>query len=271
MPRTRIAAAATALVVLAGFAGTSAAQAKPHITMSGSTSIFPLAVKLASAYLKDRGKIASFTVNPGSSDIGIADVSRGRVSIGNSSRDPKPGDPKGIVFNKIARDALCLITNRENPLPNISQDQVQAIFSGRVRNWNDVPGAQVSGPIKLFVRTAASGTQDAFQQIFMGPNLSVTPSAAKEKSNGLQAAKVRADPQAIGYASFNFIKGAHAIPYKGVSCSLRNAKSGQYGGVRNFWMVTRGKARGPVAKFIKWTRKSKAARNVVATNWVPLR
>jgi phosphate transport system substrate-binding protein len=270
MPRIRF---VVPLAIVAALVPAAAAQAKARITMSGSTSVLPLAAKLASRYLDDKGKVASFRIDPGGSDIGIADVSKGRVSIGNSSRDPKSSDPSGLVFNKIARDALCIVTNRANPVPNLSQEQIQAIFSGRVRNWSQVPGARVSGTIKLYVRTAASGTQDAFQNIFMGPNLNVAQSAAKERSNGIQAAKIKAagNETAIGYASFAFTRGLHTIPYRGTQCTLRNAKSGTYLGARNFWMVTRGRAQGPVAKFIKWIRKSRAARKVTATEWVPLR
>ena len=55
---------------------------------------------------------------------------------------------------------------------------------------------------------------------------------------------VKSDPNAIGYVSLDFTGGLHTIPYKGVACTLRNAKSGQYGGVRNLYMVTRGAANG---------------------------
>ncbi|HWH46124.1 MAG TPA: phosphate ABC transporter substrate-binding protein [Thermoleophilaceae bacterium] len=249
------------------------AVARTTITMSGSTSVAPLAAGLAKAYLKNQAnrRQARFKLLQGGSDIGINDVARGRVTIGNSSRDPQPSDPGGLIFNKIARDALCVATNRANPIGNLSQAEVQAIFSGRVRNWRDVPGSRVSGPIDLIVRTPASGTQDAFQSIFMGPDLRVASSAQTKSSNGLQQQAIRSNENAIGYVSFNFTKGLHLVPYKGVACTLRNAKSGQYGGSRNFWMVTRGKARGEVARFIKWIRSAGAARRVISTNWVPLR
>lgn len=254
-------------------AAPAAASAATTITMSGSTSIAPLASQLARAYLKTpaaKGKLG-FRLSQGGSDIGISDAARGRVTIGNSSRDPQGSDPGGLVFNKIARDAVCVVTNRANPISNISQETVQAIFSGRVRSWNDVPGAGVSGPIDLVVRTAASGTQDAFQNIFMGPTLRVSPSATVKSSNGLQAQTIKSDDNAIGYASFNFTDGLNAIPYRGVNCSLRNAKSGQYLGTRNFWMVTRGRATGAAKAWIRWIRTSSTARGIINTNWVALR
>ena len=119
---------------------------------------------------------------------------------------------------------------------------MQAIFSGRVRNWSDVPGRRSPGAIDLIVRNPASGTADAFQNIFMGQDLRVSPSASQRPSNGRVQQAIASNPNAIGYVDFNFT-GRHAVvPYRGVACTLRNAKSGQYGGVRNFWLVTRGKA-----------------------------
>jgi phosphate transport system substrate-binding protein len=262
-----------ATVAAVALAVPSVASARTTITMSGSTSIQPLAAKLAGAYLKQpkiKGKV-SFRLSAGGSDIGIDDVARGRSVIGNSSRDPVPGDPGGLVFNKIARDAICVITHPSNPIANISQRTIQDIFSGRVRSWDDVPGARASGSIDLVVRTAASGTQAAFQNIFMGLDLRVSSSASVKSSNGLQAQAVKSDPNAIGYASFNFTRGLHTVPYQGVTCSLRNAKSGQYLGTRNFWMVTRGAPQGATKAFIRWIRNSKPARKIISTDWVPLR
>ena len=127
---------------LALLAAPTAAQAKSTITLSGSTSVAPLATKLAKGYLKAKPGKAKFRILQGGSDIGIADVSRGRVSLGMSSRDPQPSDPGGLVFNRIARDGVCIATHPSNGIANISQDTVQAIFSGRVRSWSQVPGAQ---------------------------------------------------------------------------------------------------------------------------------
>jgi phosphate transport system substrate-binding protein len=256
--------------VLAGAAVPASASAIPVITMSGSTSVAPLAAPLAKAYLKEKklkGKL-KFKLAQGGSDVGVADVAAGRVSIGNSSRDPKPSD-SGVVFNKIAKDAICIVTNPSNRLGNLTQSQIQAIFSGAVRNWEDVPGATTSGPINLAVRTAASGTQDAFQKIFMGSK-SVSSTASTKASNGLIQQAVKSDKNAIGYVSADFTSGVNAAAYQGVPCTVANAKSGQYGGVRSFYMVTRGAPRGAVAKFIKWVQTARTAQRIIATHWVPL-
>lgn len=268
----RMRSLAVAVLALCAALATAASASAATITLSGSTSVAPLATKLAKAFVNqpgNKGKV-KFVILQGGSDIGITDVSRGRVTLGMSSRDPKPADPGGIVFNKIARDAVCVVTNPANPIASLSQQQIQDIFSGRIRSWSQVPGASVSGPIDLVVRTAASGTQDAFQNIFMGQTLRVAGSATTKSSNGLQAQTIKSDPNAIGYASFHYAKGLFSVPYLGVPCTLRNAKSGQYAGSRNFYFVSRGAAKGVAKGFIQFARSAKA-QALVSSDWVPLR
>lgn len=267
--------AAACLLVPAAGLGVNAASAKTKkkpvvVTMSGSTSVAPLAAKLAKRYLKQYPGRVKFKLAQGGSDVGIADVAKGRVSIGNSSRDEKVGsDPGGLVFNKIARDAICVVTNPSNHLGDVSQATVQDIFSGKVRNWGDVSGATATGPINIVVRTAASGTQDAFQKLFMG-STAIAGSAAQKASNGLVQQAVKSDPQAVGYVSLPFAEGLNSASFKGTACTLRDAKSGAYEGTRNFWMVTRGPATGEVKRFIAWIQTSAKATPVIASEWVPI-
>jgi phosphate transport system substrate-binding protein len=258
-----------AAVCAASLVVPAVAAAKPTITMSGSTSVAPLASLLAKKYLSVCGHCVNFKLLQGGSDIGVADAAAGRVTIGNSSRDPKPGDPGGLVFTKIARDAVCIVTNKANPIPTIDQAGVQAVFGGGVRTWSSVPGATQRGTIDVSVRTPGSGTQDAFQRIFMG-STKVFSGASQKTSNGLVQQLVKSDPGGVGYVSLYFTSGVHAVPYQGVPCTLRNAKSGQYGGSRNFYMVTRGAPKGAAKAWIKWITHSGAAASIVGTDWVPL-
>jgi phosphate transport system substrate-binding protein len=249
-----------------------AAASARALLIDGSTSIFPLMNQLASAYHKATHQPTP-KVSQGTSDAGVNDVNSGRVDIGDVSRDPIVGtDPKGLVFTKIARDGICMITNPKNPLTNLNQQEVQAIFTGNVREWGEVPGAKMTGPIDLVDRTASSGTQDAFTNIFLGLRLRVSPNAAEEETNGLVQNKVKIDEHAIGFVSFAFTGGVHAVSYQGIPCTLRNARSGQYQGVRNFWMVTKEHPSKPAVKFISWiiSRKNATARKIVSSQWIAI-
>lgn len=266
MNRNRLVAVGCA-VGLGAVAIPTAASAATTITASGSTSVAPLFSKLASVYAKPHH--VKFRLAQGGSDIGVADAAAGRVTVGNSSRDPKPGDPSGLVFNKIARDAICLTTNPGNHVAGLSQAQVAGIFSGQIRDWSQVPGSSISGPIDLVTRNAASGTHDAFQKIVMG-SANVSTTAAQKASNGLVEQAVSSDKQAIGYVSLAFTGSNNPVAYNGVACTLSNAKSGQYGAVRSFYLVTRGNPPPAVAKFISWILHNRTAQRIVASEWVPL-
>jgi phosphate transport system substrate-binding protein len=249
----------------------AAAQAKKIITISGSTSVYPLEIKLASKWIKTKkGKKYGFKVLQGGSNVGISDVAKGRVSIGASSRDPAAGDPGGLVFTRIARDAICIVTNNSNPLGNITQDTIKKIFLGPTfSDWSQVPSAPITGGIDPIGRAATSGTHDAFKNIFLGGSNQGSFVAAKS-SNGLVQQGVQSDPKGIGYVSLAFTSGLNVVNYNGVACTLRNAASFQYGGVRSFYFVTRGTPVGGVKKFIGWVLGSPKANAIIGTDWVPL-
>jgi phosphate transport system substrate-binding protein len=263
------------ILVLALIAPASAMASK-RLVIAGSTSMLPLVEKLAVAYHKAYPKIPTPKVEGGQTDIGIDDVAAGRVDIGDASRDPERGiDPEGLVFSKVARDGICVITNTANPLPNLTQETVQDIFTGDTRSWSEVPGSTFTGPIDLFDRETVSGTQDAFQNIFLGEALKISPSATQEPSEGLEVNAVAADRSAIGFVSFaaTLTGGVHTVDYQGIPCTLPNAKSGQYGGVRNFWMVTKKTGTSPAAiKFIDWITKpgNLTVRKIVSSEWIAI-
>ena len=258
------------LVLTLALALPAGAMAK-RLIVGGSTSVLPLMQKLATAYHKAYPKIPAPEVQGGQSDIGIAGAASGRFDIGDSSRDPLPTDPSGLVFTKIARDGVCVITNKSNPISNLSQESVEGIFTGRIREWSEVPGASISGPIDLFDRDGASGTQDAFQHIFLGETLKISPSATAEASNGLEQNAVSSDKQAVGFVSFAYTAGVNPVGYQGIACNLRNATSGQYGGVRNFWMVTKGVPSGEALKFINWiTSGNKTTKAIISSSWIAI-
>ncbi len=258
------------LIAALALAAPAAAGARA-LLLSGSTSIYPLMIQLASAYHKATHQPTP-KVNQGTSDAGINEVSAGKVDIGDVSRDPIVGvDPHGLVFTKIARDGICVITNPGNPISNLNQQEIQQIFTGNVREWSEVPGAKISGSIDLVDRVASSGTQDAFQNIFLGETLKISPSAEAEESNGLVQNKVRTDQNAIGFVSFAFTAGVNAVGYQGIPCTLQNAKSGQYQGVRNFWMVTKGAPKSAAAKFIAWVTSGNATtKKIIGSSWIPI-
>ena len=128
----------------------AAAQAKKIITISGSTSVFPLETQLARAWIKTKkGKKYGFRILQGGSNVGISDVAKGRVSIGASSRDPQMPTRADWCSprSRETRSASSRITQtRWRTSPRHDQN----IFVGPTcTNWSQVPG----------LRSAATSTR----------------------------------------------------------------------------------------------------------------
>jgi phosphate transport system substrate-binding protein len=263
---------AIALAVIGALAAVpAAASASSLITISGATASYPLVLELAAKYRKVDNDQVRFKISQGGASVGIADVAAGRVTIGDSSRDPLPTDPAGLDFYPIAKYAICVVTNSGNPLSNLTTEQVNNIFLGKTRNWSEVPGAKATGAIDLISRTSTAGVLTSFETLFLN-NGKVSTLAATLASEGQLKTAVENDPNGIGFLS-NYQAdsgGVSSTPYNGVACSRANAASGQYAGVARFYEVTKGKATGAAAKFIAWIDKSAAAKKIISSQWVPI-
>jgi phosphate transport system substrate-binding protein len=264
--------ASLAAVSLIGSAVPAIASAASVITISGATASFPLVQLLAHKYAKLNHNRVAFRISQGGATVGINDVASSRVTIGDVSRDPLPTDPAGLDFYPIAEYGLCIVTNKSNPVASLDEAQVQSIFTGKSREWSQVPGAATSGPIDLISRTSTAGVLTNFKTLFLGGK-SVASTAAEEPSEGLLEQQVANDPHGIGFLSnYRADQGTvNAVAYNGVACTRANVASGQYTATARFYEVTRGPATGAAAKFISWIRTSKAARRIVSTQWVPVK
>jgi phosphate transport system substrate-binding protein len=271
---TRHLAALLAATFTLSIALPAVALATSTLSISGATASFPLVSLLTQRYAK-LNKRVKFRLSQGGTQVGINEVAAGRVSIADVSRDPLPADPAGLVFYPIAKYYLCIVTNRSNALANLTQAQAESIFTGKTTEWSKVPGAGASGPIDLISRNAAAGTLSSFQTLLIGGKKVSGPKGApvaEKPSEGLQRQAIEKDPNAIGFLSGYFAsQGVNDVGFGGVGCTLANATSGQYAGVARFYEVTKGKAKAAAASFINWIDSSRAAKQIVASQWIPLK
>jgi phosphate transport system substrate-binding protein len=270
-PIRRFTIAAAAVGVLGVAAAPTTALATPTISISGATASYPLVSLLAQKYVKLKPHKVKFKIAQGGAQIGINDVAASRVSIGDVSRDPLPTDPKGLVFYPIAKYGVCVVTNKANTLGNLTSSQLVSIFTGKTRNWGQVPGASASGTIDLISRTSVAGVLTNFQTLLL-EGKKVSSLASEQSSEGLLRQAVQNDPNGIGFLSHYQagLGSLNTVAYNGVACNRSTVVSGQYAGTARFYEVTRGPAQGFVASFISWITKSKAARKIISSQWVPV-
>jgi phosphate transport system substrate-binding protein len=187
-----------------------------------------------------------------------------------SSRDLKSTEKdKGAVETAFARDALAVIVHPGNKkVGNLTEDQVKAIYTGKIKNWKQVGGPNAR--IIVCGRTAASGTYEFFKESFLGGTRQFS-GTRQYASNGMVRTAVIRNKYAIGYVGMAFLnKKVKAVKMSGVAPTRANAISGKYKHVRNLYWVTKGSPTGDAKKFIDYTR-STAGQNVVVTEFLKLK
>ncbi len=206
------------------------------ITTDGSTSMEKVINILGESYMADNQGV-EFTYNPTGSSAGIKAVQGGACDIGLASRYLKDEEKaEGLTETILAYDGIAMIVSNENPVADLTVEQIAKIYTGEIKNWSEVGGRD--GEIVLIGREAGSGTRDGFESI------TDTEDACQYRqeltSTGAVITAVESNPDAIGYASLASVKDTvKALAVDGVSPSEETVKDGSYTIQRPFLLVTR--------------------------------
>ena len=216
------------------------------VATDGSTSMEKVIGALSESFMANNAD-ATVTYNPTGSGSGITAVQEGTCDIGLSSRALKDEEKAaGLKETVLAYDGIAIIVHPDNPVSDLTIQQIAQLYTGEITNWKDVGGNDAE--VVLIGREAASGTRDGFESI----------TGTKEKcqyrqeltSTGDVITAVSQNPDAIGYASLASIKDSvKALNVDGVTPSEATVKDGSYKVQRPFVLVTvEGKALTPVAQ-----------------------
>lgn len=221
------------LSVLAGCGGGEVSEGT--VATDGSTSMEKVIGFLSEAYMEENSGV-KVTYNPTGSGSGITAVLEGRCDIGLSSRDLKAEEAKELEGTVVAIDGIAVIVNPENPVADLTVEQIGAIYKGEITNWSEVGGDDL--PIVLIGREAASGTRDGFESITDTEDL--CKYSQELTSTGDVVQTVAGNPNAIGYASLASVKDTvRALKVEGVSPTNDTIRNGSYKIQRNFIFVTK--------------------------------
>ena len=238
------------------------------VSTDGSTSMEKVIGALGESFENDNSGV-TFTYNPTGSGSGIKAVLEGRCDIGLSSRNLKDEEKAdGLTETVLAYDGIAMIVHPENPVSDLTLEQIAAIYTGEITNWNEVDGSD--GEIVLIGREAGSGTRDGFESI------TGTEDACKYRqeltSTGDVITTVAGNPNAIGYASLASVKNSvKAISVGGVAPSEATIKDGSYAVQRPFVLVTKTDAElsETAKKFFDYITSADANEIIAAAGVVP--
>ena len=223
-----------------------AAAPGSKIILVGSTSVDPLAQKLAEAY-KAKTPDVDIEIQAVGSSAGIKAALDGSATIGMSSRELKEEEiAEGANPLIICRDGIAVAVNPENPVQNLSKDQVQKIFMGEITNWKEVGGNDEE--IIVVSRESGSGTRGAFEEILKiekeveGKKISgLVETALQAEGTGAVKANVASKTNAIGYVSLGYIdETIKTVQVEGADPTAENITAGTYPVARPFVLVTKG-------------------------------
>jgi len=257
-----------------------------YIENKGSDTIVNLALAWAEQYQNENADVR-ISVTGGGSGTGIAALINNTVDIANASRSIKAEEIESAQANGvnpvehiIARDAIAVIVNPENPVSELTLQQLSDIYSGKINNWSEVGGED--RPIVRLSRETNSGTHIYFLETVLrlgdkeNKTLFSTDTLLLPSSEGI-ILEVRQNPNAIGYDGLGYVPddlkmiaiaeedgGAYVLP------SIPTVNDKSYPIARDLYMYTDGEPTGVVADYLAWILSDEAQEIVAELGFVPV-
>ena len=237
------------------------------VNTNGSTSMEKVMGYLKEGFAEVQPGITINYTASGSS-AGITGAKDGTCDIGLASRDLKDGET-GVKPITVAKDGIAIVVNPQNPVANLTVEQIAQLATGEITNWSEVGGND--GQVVFMGREAGSGTRDGFESI------TGTEDACKYQneytSTGEVIAAVVSNPNAIGYASLSSVdETVKAITVDGVAPTEETVLDGTYAIQRNFNFIVSDSAELSDAAnaFVQWATSAEASDLIAGAGAVPL-
>jgi phosphate transport system substrate-binding protein len=222
------------------------------LTIGGSTALQPLAAQAAKEFM-DKNPGVQIDVQGGGSGTGLSEVSAGNFNIGMSdifAENGKNVDAKALTDNKVAVVGMTAAVNPKAGVKNLSKEDLIKVFTGKVKNWNQVGGKNVK--ITLVNRPDGSGTRATFDQ-FALDNQTPDEGITQDSTNTVKKI-VAQTPGAVGYMALSyFTPNDHSVvklSIDGVAATYANVAAGKFPVWSYEHMYTKGAPTGLTKAFI---------------------
>ena len=268
------------LIILLGILATFAEAKEVKVTVSGSSTVMPLAELAAEEFnlLQDEYHVS---VTSGGTGVGIIDIAQGRSDIAMASREITPVERQRYETAEerfqefpIAIDAICIVLSDDvydSGVTDLTRDQVKRIYAGDITNWMDVGGQDME--IFAIGRRAASGTRDTFHEIVMGSKEAEAPGVSMEAAESSEVkTAIRGSDNAIGYMGYSYIlKGdAKVASMDGISPTMDNIKNGSYPLARKLYFYTMGDPSPGARAFMDYLQGPEGEKIAVENGFIPM-
>jgi phosphate transport system substrate-binding protein len=267
-----------AIMIALTFA-TAIAQ-KVTCKIKGSDTVLPLSQREAEAYNKQTG--SSISVTGGGSGVGFSSLISGTTDIAQASRSIKMDEKMklkdaGKAYKEvtIAYDALAVIVSPTNKVSQLTREQLEGIFTGKITNWKEVGGEDLK--IIVYSRETSSGTYEFFREHVLGKK-NYSSSALLMPATGAIVQSVSQTTGAIGYVGLAYLeKDVKAIKVsydKGktyVAPNVENAKNKSYPVTRPLFYYFTSDIEARVKPYVDFILSDAGQKIVLDEGYVPLK
>ncbi len=246
-----------------------------NLVIKGSTTVLPIAQKVAEAYMKQHPDV-KISLEGGGSGNGMKALVDGSTDIADSSRFIKDKEVSTAVEKgrypvpfAVAYDCIVPVVHPSNTLKNITIDQLAKIYKGEVKNWKEIGGPD--SPIVVISRDTSSGTYEVWEEKVLKGGL-VFPGALLQASNGAIVQAVSKNKNAIGYVGIGYLnKEVKALSVENVVGTADTTLNGTYPISRPLFMFTPGWPKGDALNFINFMlHPQKGQKYVAEAGFVPM-
>ena len=238
------------------------------LIIAGSTSVQPYVEMLAEEYEHIHPE-QIIDVQGGGSSAGITAVESETADIGMSSRNLKESE-QHLWSIEITKDGLAIVVNPENPVENLTLEQLRGIYAEDIINWGQLGGSDAK--IHIITREEGSGTRSAFEEMVMGDRR-ISRKAIVQDSNGAVRQLVADDPYSIGFISLGLVdvgqRPVKALQIEGADASQDNVVNGSYKLFRSFLFVAKSEPTGTAMQFIDYIRSPEGQQLLAEEGLIP--
>lgn len=269
--------------VLAGVAlhASATATQAAQVTVKGSDTMVTLGQKWAEVYMQKKPG-AKIQVTGGGSGTGMAALQNQTTDLANSSRPIKPKEVAECIKSfkkrpteyKVALDGLSVYVHESNPVTELTIEQLELIFTGKITNWKDVGGPDET--MTVYSRENSSGTYEFFKEHVLS-NKDFTAKAQTLQGTAQVVQAVAKEPKGIGYGGAAYSSGVKQLKIKkdanspAIEPTEENIVNHTYPIWRYLYIyVNPSLDKGEVADYLKWIRSDEGQSVVKDIGYFPL-
>lgn len=244
------------------------------IRIKGSDTMYQLNEALAREYMIINPGISIY-VEGGGTSSGVNSLIKGESDIAAASRSLKAEEAKSLaeyyssvgIYYLIAKDALSIYVNPNNPIKNFTLEELEGIFSCEIINWKELGGSDK--PIQTVIRPPNSGTHIYFQEHILEASAYCESAVVLPTTESI-IDYINKNESAIGYGGIGYKEGISLAKVNGIEASIETARNDSYPITRYLHFFTSNTPSGLVKNFIDWVLSPNGQKIIKDSGYITL-